>query len=172
MNTPRTPWKLLPYLRNVLKDYNYWPSSESDSPLKIRYFDGSFSQDIFLKLDAVLRRQANESVTGYQLPSNRSVITKSFTDTFNDLIQGAIANLEAAKENYDNDPITFPGLEVSAEALEFLVQLYGGFKTLTNPVITEVSVSGEAVVTLIISGEWGTGEDLTTIYATSTLIQT
>jgi hypothetical protein len=106
------------------------------------------------------------------LPTNRSVITKSFTDTFNDLIQGAIANLEVAKENYDNDPITFPGLEMSAEALEFLVQLYGGFKTLTNPVITEVSISGEAVVTLIISGEWGTGEDLTTIYATSTLIQT
>ena len=166
-----TPWKLLPYLRNLVKDYNYWPSSESDSPLKFAWQDGSLTQAQILKLDAKLRRAANDS-PAYQLPSQRNITTKSFTDTFNTLIDGAVSNLEAAKDNYDTDDTTFPGLETSAEALEFLVQLYAGFKTLTNPVITEVSVPGEAVVTLIISGEWGTGQDLTTIYATSPLIQT
>ena len=167
-----TPWKLLPYLRNLVKDYNYWPSSESDSPLKFAWQDGSLTQAQILKLDTAIRRKANQNINAYQLPTNRSIATKSFTDTFNTLIDGAISNLEAAKDNYDTDETTFPGLETSAEALEFLVQLYAGFKTLTNPVITEVSVPGEAVVTLIISGEWGTGQDLTTIYATSPLIQT
>jgi len=166
-----TPWKLLPYLRNLVKDYNYWPSSESDSPLKFAWQDGSLTPAQILKLDAKLRQAANDS-PAYQLPSQRNITTQSFTDTFNTLIQGAIANLEAAKDNYDTDETTFPGLETSAEALEFLVQLYAGFKTLTNPVITEVSIPGSAVVTLIISGEWGTGQDLTTIYATSPLIQT
>ncbi|MFM7191523.1 MAG: hypothetical protein ACKOX2_12000 [Microcystaceae cyanobacterium] len=166
-----TPWKLLPYLRNLVKDYNYWPSSESDSPLKFAWQDGSLTPAQILKLDAKLRRAANDSPT-YQLPSQRDITTQSFTDTFNTLIDGAIANLEAAKDNYGTDETTFPGLETSAEALEFLVQLYGGLKTLTNPTITEVSAAGEPYVSLIISGEWGTGQDLTTIYATSPLIQT
>ena len=168
-----TPWKLLPYLRSVIRDFNFWPQSEGDSPLKFAYVDGSLTSDIITKVDTRLRRAANEANSAYQLPLARDVATEDFETTFGNLIQGAVTELQTAKTNYQADLTTFNALETASEALEFLVQLYAGFKNLANKAITKVSVDGEPYVTLIISGEWSGvgGADLTTIYASTTLVQ-
>jgi hypothetical protein len=158
-------------LRAIIKDYNYWPQSESDSPLKIGTRKGALTDTKLFALDASYRRQDNEDNPDYQLP-DRQIVVKTVDQTFNQIIDNAISNLTAAKTNYDNDPTTLNSLEMAAESVEFGVQLYSVFQGLANSAIREISAPNEATKTLIISGEIGEGEELRSVYATSTLVHT
>lgn len=166
-----TPSQTAALLRAIIKDYNYWPSSEADSPLKIGTRKGSLTDTKLLSLDARYRRRDNENNPDYQLPE-RQIMVKSLDQTFNEIIDGAIANLKAVKANYDNYPETLPNLEMAAESMEFSVQLYSVFQGLANPTIKEISTPSESTVTLVISGELGEGDELRSVYATSTLVYT
>jgi hypothetical protein len=158
-------------LRAVIKDYNYWPSSEADSPLKIGTRKGVLTDTKLLAIDARYRRRDNEDNPDYQLP-DRQITVKPLHQTFKEIIDASISNLTATKANYDNHPETLPNLEMAAESVEFGVQLYSVFQGLTNPVIQEISTPGESTVTLVISGEIGEGDELRSVYATSTLVHT
>jgi hypothetical protein len=61
---------------------------------------------------------------------------------------------------------------MAAESVEFGVQLYSVFQGLNGSVIREISTPNESTVTLIISGEIGEGDELRSVYATSTLVYT
>jgi hypothetical protein len=61
---------------------------------------------------------------------------------------------------------------MAAESMEFSVQLYSVFQGLANPTIKEISTPSESTVTLVISGELGEGDELRSVYATSTLVYT
>lgn len=158
-------------LRSIIKDYNYWPSSESDSPLKIGTRKGVLTDTKLFAIDATHRRRENEDNPDYELP-DRQLTAKPLHQTFNEIIDAAISNLAAVKANYDNNPDTLPSLEMAAESVEFGVQLYSVFQGLSNPVIQEISTPNESTVTLVISGEIGEGDELRSIFATSTLVHT
>ena len=138
-------------LRAVIKDYNYWPSSESDSPLKIGTRKGVLTDSKLLAIDARYRRQDNDDNPNYELP-DRLITVKPLDQTFNAIIDAAISDLTAVKANYDNNPDTLPTLEMAVESVEFCVQLYSVFQGLTNPVIQEISTPDESTVTFVISG--------------------
>jgi hypothetical protein len=166
-----TPSQTTALLRAIIKDYNYWPSSESDSPLKISTRKGVLTDTKLLAIDATYRLQDNKDNPDYQLP-DRQITVKPLDETFNEIIDSAISNLTATKANYDNAPETLPNLEMAAESVEFGVQLYSVFRGLSNPTIQEISTPNESTVTLVISGEIGEGEELRSVYATSTLVHT
>lgn len=167
-----SPFKLLPYLRRTIKDYNFWPASESDSPLKVVARDGVIANEVALKLDAPLRRKAHEDDTAYQFPLDRTVTTVSFENTFQTQISTAVANVQTAKTDYDTDPTTFPGLEATVETVELLVQSYAAMKDLANTRIIEVSTPSEPLVTLIICGEWSYNDETITVALTTLVTRT
>lgn len=167
-----SPYKLLPYLRRTIRDYNFWPASESDSPLRVISRDGVISNELALKLDVPLRRKANETDTAYQLPLDRVVATVSFEDTFQTQISAALGNVQAAKTAYDADPTTFPGLETTTETAELLIQSYAALKDLANTRIIEISTPSEPFVTLIICGEWTYGSETVTVGMTTVVTRT
>ena len=81
------------------------------------------------------------------------------------MIASAAASVASAATAYAADNATLPALEMASEKLEFLTQLFSAFKALSNLALVKVTAVGETSYSYILSGESGTGLDLTTIFA-------
>ena len=66
-------------LRSIIKDYNYWGTSESDSPLTIRRTK-TLTDPQILSADASMRRKVGG--TNYLVPINRSIARHYFARSF------------------------------------------------------------------------------------------
>jgi len=169
-----TPSQTASAIKTILKDYNYWPASESDSPLSVKTLKVPFSNDKLLALDASARKKAAKEAgtEGYKVPVNRRIATETLDQAFVPIISAAIENINAAKEGIEQGTNTLAALEVPAEALEFAVQLYDAFSKLGNPTIYKVAADGEPTISFYLAGELPGANGTETVYATTTLVNT
>ncbi|MCU0542137.1 MAG: hypothetical protein MUE44_08075 [Oscillatoriaceae cyanobacterium Prado104] len=124
-------------IRQILEDYNYWPGSEGDSPLKVSRSKTLADNTLILARDASLRRAAiraaNPAATGYKIP-DRVVEPCTLAACFGPRIVEAKAELDAASAGLSATNLApVAGMEMAAEKLEFLTQLHNAFGLLANP---------------------------------------
>jgi hypothetical protein len=176
-----TPSQIASAIRNNLKDYNNFPGSSSSSPLTISTVKGPITPIKQVSIDAINRKAAYVDVTTvtdpvtlvvttttvttpYTLPV-QSVVSEDASVLFQTLIADAAADVATAAADFAVDEATLPALEMASEKMEFLSQLYSSFKGLSNLALAKVTAVGETSYSYILSGESGTGLDLTTIFA-------
>jgi hypothetical protein len=153
-------------LNAVLKDYNFWGQSESDSPLKPGRTKAVIDSDKLLSLDRSLRIKAG--ATSNSIPKDRIITSKTLDEVFVPLANNAIAELKNQSDMVDAGTATLESLASEAEAVEYYVQLYEVFKQLTDAKIWYVDSPSDAQVGLFITGTVGSE----TVYAQTLLIQT
>ncbi|RCJ20209.1 hypothetical protein A6S26_05660 [Nostoc sp. ATCC 43529] len=153
-------------LNAILKDYNFWGQSESDSPLKAGRTKAVIDDDKLLSLDRSLRIKAG--ATSDSIPKDRIITTKTLDEVFVPLAKNAIAELNNQSDMVDAGTATLESLANEAEAVEYYVQLYEVFKQLTDAKICYVDSPTDAEVGLFIVGAVGSE----TVYARTLLIQT
>jgi hypothetical protein len=178
-----TATKTASAIRFILKDYNYWPGSEGDSPLTIRTSATELTNEKLISIDKSLRRRANEGDASYQLPDPTKLVMsqKPLPSVFRFLIQDAYSyNLTDAMNSFNsNGDIALSLLESSVEVMEYLVQLYSAFSALQNPKIwrivaphRDIPDAPDAQVSMIIEGTFVSPAETKVIYATTTLYET
>ncbi len=150
--------QILETLRLIIKDYNYWGQSESDSPLKITRTKSIID---LLNVDSKLRKKADVPI-----PDSRTVISKTLDEAFNPLIENTFNDLKTTFENITDG--NYVGVQDSIEALEYYVQLKHTFAQLTDTSVNYIDAENDSSVGLIIQGKSGTE----TVYATALLTQT
>ena len=146
-------------LRSIIKDYNYWGASESDSPLSIRRTK-SLTDAQILVADAAMRRKVGGA--NYQVPSNRSIACKTLLEVFTPLVESSKSEISAVMGTIEN-------LRLPAESLEFYVQLYSTFQQLTETKVCFVDAPNDAFVGLFIIGKAADNE---LVVAQALLVQT
>ncbi|MGL6139405.1 MAG: hypothetical protein ACRC2M_19075 [Planktothrix sp.] len=173
-----TATKTASAIRFILKDYNYWPGSEGDSPLAIKVSATELTNEKLIAIDKSLRRKANEGDASFKLPdpATLNISQRALPSVFRTLIQDAYTyNLTDAINSFNNDgdsALSF--LESSVEVMEYLVQLYSAFSALQNPKLWRIMAPGDnaAQVTMIIEGTFVSPAETKVIYATTTLYET
>lgn len=153
-------------LNAILKDYNFWGQSESDSPLKAGRTKAFINNDKLLSLDRSLRIKAG--ATYDSIPKDRTITSKTLDEVFVPLAKNAIAELNNQSDLVDTGTATLESLANEAEAVEYYVQLYQVFKQLTDTKIWYVDSPSDAQVGLFIVGTVGSE----TVYAQTLLVQT
>jgi len=158
-------------IRQILVDYNSWPESESDLPMKV-YRSKTFDDKAILARDARMRRVqekvANPTATGYK-PPERRIETKSLTEGLRPLIILAGDECEAAFQLVKDNTASVTTLESPIEVVECLVQLFSAFSELTNAKMSYVIDATDPYTGLFISGTTADGEF---IVAQTLLVQT
>ena len=170
-------------LRATLADYNFWPQSESDSPLTIKRAKLPLDEAAILSRDASMRRAAikalNPEAPTYKPPANRTISNQTLDELFQPLIRNALTELATVTQNQGlTMEGTVPaeavfGILMPIEAIEYLTELYQVFSQLQNPkvirVSDDVSPTPDAYTSLMIVGE---SMELELIIAQTLLIQT
>lgn len=150
-------------LKEAIDDFNYWPSSESDSPLRIAARKGVLDDKAILGLDASMRRKQNSEVAGYKVPSDRVISKLTFAEKIWPIVQNALAELKGI----DSEVSKAIEIERTVEAAEFLIQVFNQFNSCANPACYEVSSPSEPYTSFFICGEGDrTGEQYTAIAST------
>jgi hypothetical protein len=152
MLTPTLAAKLL---RQILVDFNSFPGSLVESPLKVSRAK-NFDEKTILSRDASLRKAAI-AVFGYKAPVERKVITKTLDEILVPLVITSGNACEAQFAVVKSNGASISTLAPLIEEVEFLVQLYDAFKELANPKVLFV-VDGNETTTdpytsLFITGE-------------------
>lgn len=162
-------------LRQILVDYNYWPESESDSPLSVRRSKTVLDDKALLARDASMRRAAvkeSDPDASYKAPERR-IECKTLDQTFKPLAASALLEVQTAATNVQSGMAELETLEMPIEQSEFLVQLYSAFKQLANTkvcyVVDGTNTSSDPYTGLFITGETSDGE---VIVAQTLLVQT
>lgn len=152
-------------LRLAIGDFNYWPSSESDSPLRITSRRGVVDDKAILGLDASMRRKQNSEVAGYKVPSDRIITRFSIAEKIWPFVQRAFTEL---KQIQTAEIAQANEIERMVEATEFLVQVFNQFNSCGNPVCIQVSSPSEPqYIGFLICGEGDRlGEQYTAIAST------
>lgn len=160
-------------MRQALQDTNDWPGTAGDSPLKISTYRGAIDDKKYLSIDAGHRRKLGGA--DYQVPIRVIGAPTTLAAKFNPLIDTAFTNLNTAFTAYsaNKNDANLSALETAAEQSEYLVQIFGQFRTLANTKVVEVTTEDEEGISLVISGEMGAGtttDPLVTIIASAFLI--
>ncbi|MEG3981843.1 hypothetical protein [Microcoleus sp. D3_18a_C4] len=163
-------------LRQILVDYNFWPESESDSPLSVRRSKTALDNKALLARDASMRRAAVREAdpdASYKAPERRRIECKTLDQTFKPLVASALLEVQTAATKVQSGIAELETLERPIEQSEFLVQLYSAFKQLANPQVCYVfdgdNISSDPYTGVFITGEASDGE---VIIAQSLLVQT
>jgi len=170
-------------LRSTIADYNYWPQSESDSPLAIKRTKLPFDEAAILSRDASMRRAAikamNPAATGYKPPAGRRIAYQTLDQLFQPIIKNALTELAMVSQGLVTDEPTTPeavfGILMPLEQVEYLTELYQTFSQLSNTKVVMVhdedgdNTSPDAYTTLMICGE---SIEMELIIAQTVLIQT
>ena len=160
-------------IRQILVDYNFWPQSESDSPLKVARSKTVLTDTAILARDAAMRRIAVGDVTPPYKPPERRIECKTLDQTFKPLVAQSLTTVQATAMNVQSGVVGLEMLEMPIEQSEFLVQLYSAFKQLANHkvcyVVDGTNTSSDAYTGLFITGETSDGE---VIVAQTLLVQT
>ncbi len=158
-------------LRQILQDYNYWPESESDSPLKVARSKSVIADKDILARDASMRK-AITATAGYKVPERR-IECKTLDQTFKPLVATSLLQLQTAAEAVKTAGAELGILEVPIEQAEFLIQVYGVFKQLANTKVCyvkdDIKAPDDAYTGLFFTGETSDGE---VIVAQTLLTQT
>ncbi len=159
-------------IRQILVDYNYWPESESDSPLKIARSKNVLTDAAILGRDANMRRaavkEADPMATSYKAPDRR-IECKTLDQTFKPLAIRALLEVQTAAQDVSTEMAELQTLERPIEESEFLVQLYSAFKQLVNPKVCYVTDGSDPYTGFFITGETSDGE---VVIAQTLLVQT
>ena len=160
-------------IRQIFVDYNFWPTSESDSPLRVARSKTALTDAAILSRDASMRRTAVGDVTpSYKAPERR-IECKTLDQTFKPLVASALTEVQAMAMNVQSGVVGLEMLEMPIEQSEFLVQLYSAFKQLANHKVCYVvdgnNVASDPYTGLFITGESSDGE---VIIAQTLLVQT
>ncbi len=160
-------------IRQILVDYNFWPQSESDSPLKVARSKTVLTDTAILARDAAMRRIAVGDVTPPYKPPERRIECKTLDQTFKPLVAQSLTTVQATAMNVQSGVVGLEMLEMPIEQSEFLVQLYSAFKQLANHKVCYV-VDGNADSSDVYTGLFITGEssDGEVIVAQTLLVQT
>ena len=143
MTTTQTASSIISTLRQIIKDYNYWGTSESDSPLTIRRTK-SLTDPQILSADASMRRKVGGA--NYQVPVNRLIVCKTLLEVFTPLVNNAKDEVSSVMGGIEN-------LRLPVEALEYYVQLYSTFASLGDPKVCFVDAPNDPYVGLFIIGK-------------------
>lgn len=165
-------------IRQILVDYNTFPQSESDSPLKIaRYRNApeagkTFNDKAILSRDASMRKKAVGEIPSYKVPERR-IEVKTLDEVFKPLVATALTQVQTVGTAVQSGRGELGLLQKPIEQSEFLVQLYTAFKQLANSKVSYVvdgtNTSTDAFTGLFITGESSDGE---IIIAQTLLVQT
>ena len=155
-------------LRTIIKDFNYWGESESDSPLRISRTKNSLDEKRILSLDSSARARYLESLSGYKAPSDRGLQTKTLVEVFEPLVSNSISSLNSSLQQFKDGVVPMTELEMPAEAVEFYIQLYSAFTMLQETKVVYVDSPTDPYVGLFIIGNAGAE----TVYAQTLLVQT
>jgi len=117
-------------LRQILQDYNYWPESESNSPLKVTRSKTMLSREDILSRDAEMRKAITAN-TGYKIPE-RTIAWKTLDETFKPLVARYMLKLVTANEAMESGSCELEVLGIIIEPLEFLIQIHSVFKELSS----------------------------------------
>lgn len=160
-------------IRQILVDYNFWPESESDSPLRVLRAKTPLDDKAILSRDASMRRTAVGDVTPPYKPPERRIECKTIEQTFKPLVMMALDEVQTAATSVSGGTQGLEILEAPIEQAEFLVQLYSAFKQLANTKVCYVvdgnATSSDAYTGLFITGETTDGE---VIVVQTLLVQT
>jgi hypothetical protein len=162
MTVTSTANSVVSTLRSIIKDYNYWGTSESDSPLTIRRTK-SFTDPQILSADASMRRRVGGA--GYQVPINRPIVCKTLIEVFTPLVESSKAEVASVMDGIEN-------LRLPAEALEYYVQLYSTFAGLTDTKVCLVDAANDPYVGLFIVGKTSSALEAEIVVAQTLLVQT
>jgi len=143
MTVTPTASSVISELRQIIKDYNYWGTSESDSPLVIRRTK-SLTDPQILSADASMRRKVGGA--GYQVPINRPIVCKTLLEVFTPLIESSKAEISAVMGGIEE-------LRLPVESLEYYVQLYSTFAGLTETKVCFVDAPNDPYVGLFLCGK-------------------
>ncbi|MEG4286260.1 hypothetical protein QUB68_24320 [Microcoleus sp. A006_D1] len=141
--TVPTAGAIVAALRTIIRDYNYWGTSESDSPLTIRRTK-SFTDPQILSADASMRRRIGGA--SYQVPIDRPIACKTLIEVFTPLVDGCKSEVASAMGGIEN-------LRLPAEGLEYYVQLYSTFASLAETKVCFVDAPNDPYVGLFIIGK-------------------
>lgn len=160
-------------IRQILVDYNLWPTSESDSPLRVFRSKTVLDDKAILSRDASMRRTAVGDVTPPYKAPERRIECKTLDQTFKPLVASALTQVQTVALSVQGGSAELEMLEMPIEQSEFLVQLYSAFKQLANHKVCYVvdgnATSSDAYTGLFITGESSDGE---MIVAQTLLVQT
>ena len=160
-------------IRQILVDYNFWPTSESDSPLRVFRSETVLDDKAILSRDASMRRTAVGDVTPPYKAPERRIECKTLDQTFKPLVASALTQVQTVALSVQGGSAELEMLEMPIEQSEFLVQLYSAFKQLANHKVCYVvdgnATSSDAYTGLFITGESSDGE---MIVAQTLLVQT
>ena len=160
-------------IRQILVDYNFWPTSESDSPLRVVRSKTVLTDAAILSRDASMRRTAVGDVTPPYKAPERRIECKTLDQTFKPLVASALTEVQTVALSVQSGTAELETLEMPIEQSEFLVQLYSAFKQLANHkvcyVVDGTNTSSDAYTGLFITGETSDGE---VIVAQTLLVQT
>ena len=160
-------------IRQILVDYNFWPTSESDSPLRVFRSKTVLDDKAILSRDASMRRTAVGDVTPPYKAPERRIECKTLDQTFKPLVASALTQVQTVALSVQGGSAELEMLEMPIEQSEFLVQLYSAFKQLANHKVCYVvdgnATSSDAYTGLFITGESSDGE---MIVAQTLLVQT
>ncbi|PSB53943.1 hypothetical protein C7B67_01100 [filamentous cyanobacterium Phorm 6] len=160
-------------IRQILVDYNFWPTSESDSPLRITRSTTVLTDAAILSRDASMRRAAVGDITPPYKAPNRRIEYKTLDQTFKPLVASALLTVQTIAQSVQDGTNGLEMLEIPIEQSEFLVQLYSAFKQLANHQVCYV-IDGDADSSDVYTGLFITGESIDgqVIIAQTLLIQT
>jgi len=163
-----TASKAASHIRGVIKDYNFWGQSESDSPLKISTTKAVIDNDKILFLDRSLRAKNAGVAPTKEFLETRTIVQKNLDEVFKPMALNAIATLHNQSSSINAGTASLETLAAEAESVEYYVQLYAAFKQVTNPKIYYVDAPADSSVGMFIVGTVGTD----TVYASALLTQT
>jgi len=118
-----------------------------------------------LSSDASMRRKIGG--TDYEMP-DRTITPKTLLETFSPLVSNSLAEVTSVMESMESSDSGIEDLRMPVEALEYYVQLYSIFASMTNSRVVYVDAPDDPYVGLFIIGEV-TGES---VIAQTLLVQT
>lgn len=128
-------------IRQIVLDYNSWPGSESDSPLKIGRSKTALDDKAILSRDAAMRRAAVQdtgAISTVYKPPVRRIEVKTLDQTFKPLVASVLLEVQTQDQSVQNGMVGLETLQMLIEKSEYFVQLYSAFKQLSNPKVSYV----------------------------------
>lgn len=125
-------------LKQVLTDYNQWPS-DGDSPLLVRRSKTPVTEQSILTRDASARRASElGSFTGIYKPPTRTVKKLTLKEVFQPLVLRSIQLTSDFAQEVIGGIAALENLQLPIEISEFYVQVYSLFNQLAENCIYEV----------------------------------